>query len=65
MMMCQTQLRLSFGGVTGFEHSAFVPAADALGLDRDVLYALLPYAESGMLTGAMFHVKKEGEDDDG
>lgn len=65
MMICQMQLRMGFGGPVGFDHAAFLTAADTLGLERDVLFALLPSAESGMLEGMQFHRDKNKDKDDG
>jgi hypothetical protein len=64
MMTCQMQLRMGFGGPVGFDHAAFVVAADTLGLERDVLFALLPHAESGMLKGMKVHRPKTENDND-
>lgn len=47
----QSQLRLGFGGVAGFDLPALLQLGEAMGAGRDSLAALLPRIESGLLAG--------------
>ncbi|CAA7620602.1 hypothetical protein [Magnetospirillum sp. SS-4] len=41
------------GGITGLDLPALLIQAQALGYDQPLLARLLPFAERGMVTGAM------------
>ncbi len=49
-MACQGQLRVAgMGGVMGFDLPAVLMAAEAKGVDRAVVMALLPHVEAAMV----------------
>lgn len=56
----QSQLRVSFAGITGFDLPALLQLGEAMGAERVSLAALLPAIERGLLAGLE---KRRGSDE--
>lgn len=47
----QSQVRLGFAGIAGFDLPALLQLGEAMGVERQALAALLPPIERGLLAG--------------